>query len=377
VGKAREAQQRSEERQHRNKRRDLTLCPECGRDHEFSPDNVGKSPCCRGIYAANSDIPCARGKNIDSGKTGFSKTGWRSQVRCGHKQQKLRFGVEDLIVAGLTVVKFMHLSALMLLFGCGAFPLYAKKPSGMLHGYLRGLVLTGAITALISGVLWFAFPGPALDTTFGQVLIVRLLLIAVASILFARKSIGPAWTVAVVLSAFAVATIAWTGHAQKGVIAGAGLHLLGDVLHLIAAAAWIGALAWLLLLLIPYTQAPRREIEHALAGFSGVGPGVVAMLVITGIVNSLFLIGPQNALSLWRNAYGLTLLIKLALFAMMFALAAVNRYRLTPRLATAANRRSTEQTLGAFKGTIAAETALAILVLAAVALLGVLPPPTE
>jgi len=281
------------------------------------------------------------------------------------------------IVTGLTIVKFVHLSALMLLFGCGAFPLYAKKPDKALHGYLRGLVLAGAIIALTSGALWFAFPGPGLDTAFGQVLIVRLLLIAGASILFARKPAGAAWSVAVVLSACAVATIAWTGHARSGVIPGAGLHMLGDVLHLMAAGVWIGALAWLLMLLSPNTQATQREIEHALAGFSGVGPGVVAALVITGIVNSLYLVGPQNALSLWRNAYGLTLLIKLALFVIMFALAAVNRYRLTPRLAMATDRSTTEQTLRAFKGTIAAETVLAVLVLAAVALLGVLPPPTD
>ena len=282
-----------------------------------------------------------------------------------------------MILAGFTIVRFLHLAALMLLFGCGAFPLYAKKPDGVLHQYLRGLVLTCAIVALISGALWFAFPGPALYTTVGQVLIVRLLLIAAALILFARKSIGAAWTAGAVFSTLAVATVALTGHAQSGVVAAAGLHLLGDVLHLIAAGVWIGALAWLLMLLSPHTQAPRRDIEHALAGFSGVGPGVVAMLIITGIVNSLYLIGPQSALSLWRRAYGLTLLIKLALFAMMFALAAVNRYRLTPRLAIAADHGSTEQTLRAFKGTIAAETILAVLVLAAVALMGVLPPPTD
>lgn len=282
-----------------------------------------------------------------------------------------------MILAGFTIVRFLHLAALMLLFGCGAFPLYTKKPDGVLHQYLRGLVLTCAIIALISGALWFAFPGPALYTTVGQILIVRLLLIAAALILFARKSIGAAWTAGAVFSTLAVATVALTGHAQSGVVAGAGLHLLGDVLHLIAAGVWIGALAWLLMLLSSHTQAPRRDIEHALAGFSGVGPGVVAMLIITGIVNSLYLIGPQSALSLWRRAYGLTLLIKLALFAMMFALAAVNRYRLTPRLAIAADGGNTEQTLRAFKGTIAAETILAVLVLAAVALMGVLPPPTD
>src|SRR5438105_1438600 len=294
-------------------------------------------------------------------------------VRRAKAGTRLAFRVEDVIIAGLTIVKFVHLSALMLLFGCGAFPLYAKKPDGVLHGHLRGVVLISAITALTSGVLWFAFPGPGLDTTFGQVLIVRLLLVAGASILFARKSAGAAWSVAIVLSAVAVATIAWTGHARNGVGTGAGLHLLGDMLHLIAAGVWIGALVWLLLLLTSYTQATRREIEHALAGFSGIGPGVVAMIVITGIVKSLFVIGPQNPLSLCRHAYGVTLVIKLALFALMFALAAVNRYRWTPGLAVAAVR-SVEQALWAFKGTNAAETAVAVLCLAAVVLLGVLPP---
>ena len=47
--------------------------------------------------------------------------------RCAKAGTKLGFPVEDVIIAGLTIVKFVHLSALMLLFGCGAFPIYAKK----------------------------------------------------------------------------------------------------------------------------------------------------------------------------------------------------------------------------------------------------------
>jgi len=48
---------------------------------------------------------------------------------------------------------------------------------------------------------------------------------------------------------------------------------------------------------------------------------------------------------------------------------------MTPRLAIAAENGNAEQALRAFTGTIAAETILAVLVLAAVALLGALPPP--
>jgi copper resistance protein D len=298
------------------------------------------------------------------------------------------------ILAGLAAARFVHYSALMLLFGCGAFPIYAGRPNETLSMHLRRIVLIAAIVALASGVIWFGFTtagmsghlagatDPAVlwlvaqSTTFGQIWIVRLLLVAGALILFARKGAGPGW-MPVLLSALAVAAIAWTGHGQNGAVAGALLHPLSDALHLLAAAIWIGALAWLLLLLSPYTQTPRSEIEQALAGFSGVGPAVVACLLITGIVNSLFLIGPQNALSLWRTAYGLALIFKLALFAAMFALATVNRFRLTPRLAMAAEGVAVGEALQAFKGTIAAETALAALVLAAVALMGALPPPTD
>ncbi len=300
-----------------------------------------------------------------------------------------------MIFTGLAVARFLHFSALMLLFGCGVFPLYANAPGGRLHRRLQSVVLAAAITALMSGVLWFIFTAagmsgqitgaadPSLlwlvarETAFGHVWIARLLLIAGAGILFAHKSIGPAWHAAVVCSAVAVAAIAWTGHGQNGAVAGALLHPVADVLHLFAAAIWLGALGWLLLLLLPYTQAPRSEIESALAGFSGIGPSVVALLLITGIVNSLFLVGPQNALSLWRTPYGLTLITKVVLFAAMFGLATVNRFRLTPSLALAGDAAGVGQALHAFKRSIAAETVLAVLVLAAVSFMGSLPPPTD
>jgi len=300
-----------------------------------------------------------------------------------------------MILAGLAVARFLHFSALMLLFGCSVFPLYANRPGGELQIRLRGIVVTAAAVALGSALLWFAFTAAGMSgriagladpsllwlvaqsTGFGHIWMARLLLIAAALVLFSRTSLGPIWNIAVFLSALAVASIAWTGHGQNGAVAGVLLHPVADALHLMAAAIWIGALAWLLSLLSSRTQARRSEIDYALAGFSGVGPAVVACLVITGVVNSLFLIGPQNAFSLWRTPYGLALLFKLAFFAAMFALATVNRFRLTPRLAMAPNCAAAGQALRAFKGSIAAETALAALVLAAVALMGALPPPTD
>ena len=148
-------------------------------------------------------------------------------------------------------------------------------------------------------------------------------------------------------------------------------HVVSDVVHLFAAAVWIGALGGLLLLL--RSGATVREIAFALTAFSGLGPSTVALLVISGIVNSLFLIGPPS--SLFTTAYGIMLVIKIALFAAMMVFALINRFRLTPRLAMAKDPAAELDAVRALRQSITAETLLAVLVIAAVALLGTLPPP--
>jgi putative copper resistance protein D len=59
----------------------------------------------------------------------------------------------------------------------------------------------------------------------------------------------------------------------------------------------------------------------------------VSALVVTGLVNAWYLVGSVPALL--GTDYGRLLLWKLLLFALMVTLAAINRLRLTPQLATA------------------------------------------
>src|SRR3546814_16044212 len=73
---------------------------------------------------------------------------------------------------------------------------------------------------------------------------------------------------------------------------------------------------------------------RALAWFATAGTVIVGLVIVTGIVNSYALIGPQNMSGLFQSAYGQLLLIKLVLFGLMLALAASNRFSLTPALAT-------------------------------------------
>ena len=157
------------------------------------------------------------------------------------------------------------------------------------------------------------------------------------------------------------------------------MHLGSDIVHLLAAGVWIGALFALGLLLFRRTSAMSGEhviLSHrTLEGFSMVGTVVVAVIVLSGLVNSWILIGPANILALFTTLYGQLLLAKLVLFAGMLVLAWANRFRLTPALATALRAEDHEGAVQALRRSLLLETAAALGILLFVAWLGLLAPP--
>jgi copper resistance protein D len=294
------------------------------------------------------------------------------------------------LAAGLIVFRFIHFSALMVLFGSSLFPLYAARSVKAIAPHLRWPVLIAAFLALISGIFWFAFTAATMSgdlrdvaafpvlslvakgTGFGRLWMVRLLLTLAAVAIFARSPRGRLrWTAGVTIAALLVATSAWAGHGQEGGI----VHSLADALHLLSASIWIGALFALLILLARWRHGDAELIARSLSGFSGIGPAVVAVLLLTGIANGLFLIGPENLLTAPSTPYGVVLIAKIVLFAAMLGFAVANRFWLTPRLAAALGSGGIEQAVRSLRISVFWETALAALVLAAVALLGILPPP--
>ena len=111
-------------------------------------------------------------------------------------------------------------------------------------------------------------------------------------------------------------------------------HALGDpraalaallVLHLLAAAFWVGALA------------PLRRAASDIGGaallhrFGTVALAAVAALVVAGTALAWLLSGSLSALL--GTAYGWTLLAKVAVVAVLLGLAAWNKLRLVPALA--------------------------------------------
>lgn len=165
----------------------------------------------------------------------------------------------------------------------------------------------------------------------------------------------------------AVAAEAWHGHAAASSRTSAGLALL-DVLHLLAAAGWIGGLPPLLL--IVWRASPRAGLRAARA-FSRPGRWFVVVLSGAGLLQARVLVGRLAQLT--GSVYGRVVLAKLALFATLLALALLNRYRFAPALreasAPAARRR-----LGR---SILVQSAAGLLAVAAAATLSGLIPPAD
>jgi copper transport protein len=135
-------------------------------------------------------------------------------------------------------------------------------------------------------------------------------------------------------------------------------------LHAVAIAWWIGALIPLALLI----RAGDPGYPAALLRFSRRVPYAVAVILVAGLTLAIFQI--ETPAAVLATAYGRLFAAKLALVLILLALAAWNRWRLTPALAAAAPgaRR-------AMVRAIAVETLLVALIFGVVAGWRFTPPP--
>src|SRR5262249_8768389 len=106
--------------------------------------------------------------------------------------------------------------------------------------------------------------------------------------------------------------------------------------------------------------------------FSGMGYAAVALLIGTGLVNSWYLVPSIGQLP--DTFYGQLLLAKLALFALMMLLAAMNRFWLVPCLRAWDGSAQTEAGLLRVRRNVTGEQLLGVLIVALVSVLGNLSP---
>ena len=174
------------------------------------------------------------------------------------------------------------------------------------------------------------------ETQFGLVSEIRLALAIILAGCLTYDQLAPLRWSGRASALGLIAAVAWTGHAGSGVGELGILQLAADVLHLIAAAAWLGGLISLALLL---AAAHRHDAlawapvaRDTTSRFSILGIVSVGVILTTGIVSSWILVGSLHALTI--TGYGRLLILKIALFAAMLLIAGVNRFWLTPRLAS-------------------------------------------
>jgi copper transport protein len=215
---------------------------------------------------------------------------------------------------------------------------------------LQGLdMLNPPLAGIVTPAPWTS----ALATSLGTSLLIAIAAMAVAY--FALRS--PAMTLPRLLTSAAMAgvglSLAATGHAATA--PPQWLTRSSLFLHGVGVAYWVGALA-------PLAAMVRRRADTlplVLHRFSTLALPVVGVLVVTGL--GLSVIQLESFGALFETGYGILLSIKLALVVLLLALAALNRFYLTPAIAADAGHTR------ALRRSIVLECVLAVGILAVVA----------
>lgn len=292
---------------------------------------------------------------------------------------------------------------LMLLFGLALFGLYSLKGKERADGtvlnfgsLLGGTALTGILLSMaamlhmaktmsgMSSVMELhhhILQMMLMDTDVGLTWMARIASLTVAVIAATLTRRAPAlslWLVTL-CGAIALATLAWTGHGAMDEGSRRYLHFTSDIVHLLGAGSWLGALAAFALLLRSTHLTGDLQIRllaRTLTGFESAGTLIVATLAITGIVNYLMVVGPAFE-TLTSSTYGALLSLKVFLFAGMLVFAAVNRFHLTPLLERSIQADTHIVAINALRRSMILELSVAVIIMGLVAWLGTLSPEME
>ncbi|MBP3998025.1 copper homeostasis membrane protein CopD [Pseudomonas koreensis] len=277
----------------------------------------------------------------------------------------------------LVLCRFLHFIVVLMLFGAWLFrPLLLKGEAPTLDRHLARLARWLVAIALASGVTWAllitasmagsaaaAFDPATVElvlghTFFGQVwrwhLLINALLLA---LLFTPWRSNRSLRLG--LSALLLMTLAPVGHGAMLDGFSGQMLILNQVIHLTCVGAWLGGLLMLVLIL----RQSGEKVREVLQRFSGLGYVLVAGLLITGLINVRVLTGQWWPTPLF-SGFALILLIKALLVFGMLALALFNRLRIN----------DCEQRIDTLKRSVMLEWLLGIGAVAAVSVLGTLPP---
>jgi putative copper resistance protein D len=279
------------------------------------------------------------------------------------------------------LVRAGHVAGTLSLFGSFAFLALILPAEARALLRLKAWILVSLAVALGFGALWLlvvaaeisgapgfgAAPTVLAHTEFGRSLLARgvLLVVAAAAVLADPRR----WLAATGagLAGLAVVLQAGAAHAAALPLGEGLLARFVQIVHLLAAGLWLGGLVPLLAALHLAAPVPALAARR----FSRLGTLAVAVLALSAVGNAAIWVGSLAALV--GTTYGRWVLVKLALFAAMLLLAALNRWRLTPALAGAAPEAARRQ----LQRSVVLEAAIGVAIIAAAGILASTAPPAH
>jgi copper resistance protein D len=291
------------------------------------------------------------------------------------------------VLIALALCRLVHFAATMALFGAGAF-MAALAPARLTRdlGFpVRRFVAAAILAAALSAVVWLGLEAALMgegwadavsadllstvltETAFGRLWQWRLGLVALMLIILALRR-HDRWPIVALATAPLLASLGLAGHAvmQAGLVGA--LHQANDALHLLATGSWLGGLFPFILCVGRFGDPVLRpEAMRAAQRFSTSGHFVVALVVLTGVVNVALTLGVAPIP--FASPYQTLLAAKILVVVLMIATALFNRYVVVPRLG-----RDDERATAALRFNSIAEAALAVVAVALVSAFGLLPP---
>lgn len=275
-----------------------------------------------------------------------------------------------MLTASYVGLRFLHFSALMLVFGCSYFisllaPFHLQRlMARYFMTFQRGCLLVTVVSAFMLYALQGGLMGNGwqdvwqphtwlllVETQFGSVWVWQMVM---AVLTFCMVIIQPFNQCRLMLVCGAqLLLMAGVGHAAMLEGLPGLMQRTNHALHLICASLWFGGLLPVIFCMNLTRRRWQKQATLAMMRFSRYGHVAVAGVLITGTINGLFIQGMSGP---WHTAWGRLLLIKSAFVVLMVAIALVNRYVLVPRLSLKHSRARqtlilmtwTEVVLGAF-----------------------------
>ncbi|QKV75151.1 copper resistance CopC/CopD family protein [Amycolatopsis sp. Hca4] len=303
-------------------------------------------------------------------------------------------GTDAAVDAASTAVRWLAYLGVVLLGGL-AF-LVVCRPAGRTDHRARRLLSGGAVLVAAATVAALLLQGPyaagrdleavfdtglladTLRVAYGKLLLLRLVAVAAFAALVPRL-LRPSLperlrsryeNLAMVTGFVVLLTFSATGHPVTDPMMF--FSVSADLVHFGAIAVWAGGLVQLALCLI--RPAPGEDPAPAAARFSRMAAIAVTAIALSGALLALRIMPSLS--TLWTTRFGLLVLLKVAGFALLLAVASRSRRVVQRGLAASEPAGATTVTadLRRLRQAVVAEVVISVVVLALAALLAVTPP---